>query len=80
MPVLMLSSHGLSVFHKYKNWYFYFEAGIPSGQCHPEAQYYKSNFRKKKEELCSKLFKMYNDKVFDNKVRDRWTVWGHIYM
>jgi len=23
---------------------------------------------------------MYNDKVFDNKVRDRWTVWGHIYM
>jgi hypothetical protein len=70
-PILISSSHSLNNFHKYNNYCFYFEAGTPNGRCHPEAQYYKINFRKKKEELCSKLFKMYNDKIFDNKVRDR---------
>ncbi|PNF36124.1 hypothetical protein B7P43_G10960 [Cryptotermes secundus] len=43
-------------------------AGISKGRCHPEAEYYKSNFRMKKKELCNKLFKMYNDKIFDNKL------------
>jgi hypothetical protein len=42
-------------------------ADTPTGRCHPEAQYYKTNFKKTKEELCRKLFSLYNDKVFDNK-------------
>ncbi|XP_069687209.1 uncharacterized protein [Periplaneta americana] len=39
-----------------------------NGQCHPEALYYKNNFKKKKEELCSTLFKLYNNEVFHNKL------------
>lgn len=57
---------------KYNDCCLYFEAGTPSGRCHPEAQYYKDKFGKKKEELCRKLFTMYNDKIFDNKVRNRY--------
>jgi hypothetical protein len=34
----------------------------------------------KKEELCSKLFKMYNDKVFDNKVSVRNGFWAVIHL
>jgi hypothetical protein len=60
----------LEYFLPLKQLLFYFEANTPNGRCHPEARYYKTNFKKKKEELCKKLFSLYNDKVFDNKVRN----------
>lgn len=36
--------------------------------CHPEALMYRENFKLKKQELTDKLYKLYNDKVFDNKL------------
>ena len=36
--------------------------------CHPEALLYRENFKLKKDELVEKLYKLYNDKVFDNKL------------
>lgn len=40
----------------------------PTGRCHPEAQYFKINFKAKKEELVSKLFKLYNCEIFAGKL------------
>ncbi|GLG96164.1 Uncharacterized protein GBIM_02991 [Gryllus bimaculatus] len=34
----------------------------------PEALLYKKDFKKKKDELCSRLFKLFNAEVFENKV------------
>lgn len=39
--------------------------GLP---CHPEAERYKKNYKKLKEELAFKLFDLYNRQVFENKV------------
>ncbi|CAO1382378.1 unnamed protein product [Diamesa serratosioi] len=36
--------------------------------CHPEALLYRENFKLKKLELTEKLYKLYNDKVFDNRL------------
>lgn len=35
---------------------------------HPEAELYKKKFKKMKEELATKLFRLFNEEVFDNKV------------
>lgn len=40
----------------------------PSGRCHPEAQYFKLNFKTKKDELAKKLYKLYNSEVFEDKL------------
>lgn len=36
--------------------------------CHPEALMYRENFKLKKQDLTEKLYKLYNDKVFDNRL------------
>lgn len=36
--------------------------------CHPEAERYKKNYKKLKEELAFKLFDLYNKEVFENKL------------
>lgn len=36
--------------------------------CNPEAEKYKSKFKKNKDELVSVLFKLFNEEVFENKV------------
>lgn len=36
--------------------------------CHPEALMYREHFKLKKQELTEKLFKLYNEKVFDNRL------------
>lgn len=36
--------------------------------CHPEALLYRENFKLKKQELADKLYKLYNDKVFDSRL------------
>lgn len=36
--------------------------------CDPEADKYKKRFKKNKDELVAILFKLFNEKVFDNKV------------
>lgn len=42
----------------------------PTSRCHPEAKYFKINFKTKKEELVRKLYKLYNSEVFENKLAD----------
>ncbi|XP_063228256.1 uncharacterized protein LOC134534116 [Bacillus rossius redtenbacheri] len=43
-------------------------APTPDGKCDAEARYFKKNFSKLKEELGIKLFQLFNEKVFDNKL------------
>ncbi|PSN54650.1 hypothetical protein C0J52_01073 [Blattella germanica] len=38
------------------------------GPVHPEGEFYRKNFKRKKEELTSKLFKLYNSQVFNDKL------------
>ena len=40
----------------------------PSSKCHPAAQYYKVNFKSKKDELIKKLFSLYNTEVFEGRL------------
>lgn len=37
-------------------------------QAHPNAKKYRLDYKSNKEELCKKLYKLYNEKVFDNKL------------
>ena len=36
--------------------------------CHPEAVFFRENFKTKKEDLTAKLYELYNEKVFENKL------------
>jgi len=36
--------------------------------CDPAAEKYKTKFKKNKDDLVAILFKLFNEKVFDNKV------------
>lgn len=38
--------------------------------CHPEALAYRKTYKSKKSELTERLFKMYNEKVFNNQIID----------
>ncbi|KAK6638575.1 hypothetical protein RUM43_006842 [Polyplax serrata] len=40
----------------------------PTSRCHPDAKFYKVNFKSKKEELIGKLYKLYNSEVFNGKL------------
>lgn len=35
---------------------------------HPDAKKYRLDYKNRKEELCKELYKMYNKKVFDDKL------------
>lgn len=35
---------------------------------HPNAKKYRLDYKNNKEELCKKLYEVYNEKVFDNKL------------
>ncbi|XP_020289260.1 uncharacterized protein LOC109857403 [Pseudomyrmex gracilis] len=41
---------------------------VPIHNAHPDAKIYRLNYINSKEELCKKLYKLYNEKVFDNKL------------
>lgn len=41
---------------------------VPINQAHQDAKKYRLNYKNYKEELCKKLYKLYNEKVFDNKL------------
>lgn len=36
--------------------------------CHPDAKKYRENFKAHKEELTTILYKLFNEKVFENKL------------
>lgn len=44
--------------------------------CHPDAYSFRKNYKTKKEELTDILFKLYNEKVFDNQLADVPTKWN----
>lgn len=41
---------------------------VGKSHCHPDALYYRDNFRQKKEELATKLYGIYNEKCFNNAI------------
>ncbi|KAF5277771.1 hypothetical protein FQR65_LT03751 [Abscondita terminalis] len=41
---------------------------VKLSQCDPSARIFRGNFKGYKDELLKRLFKLYNDKVFDNKL------------
>lgn len=44
---------------------------------HPNAKKYRLDYKNYKEELCKKLYEVYNEKVFDNKLpRDMSIEWN----
>ncbi|XP_077264971.1 uncharacterized protein LOC143898972 isoform X3 [Temnothorax americanus] len=50
---------------------------VPMSQAHPNAKKYRLDYKNNKEELCKKLYELYNEKVFDNKLpRDTPIEWN----
>lgn len=41
---------------------------IPMNNIHPNAKKYRLDYKNNKEELCKELYKLYNEKVFDNQL------------
>ncbi|KYN34813.1 Acidic repeat-containing protein [Trachymyrmex septentrionalis] len=41
---------------------------IPMYEAHTDAKKYRLDYKNNKEELCKKLYQLYNEKVFDNKL------------
>ncbi|KMQ93974.1 acidic repeat-containing protein [Lasius niger] len=41
---------------------------IPISNTHPDAKKYRLDYKNNKEELCKELYKLYNEKVFDNQL------------
>ncbi|XP_071559407.1 uncharacterized protein [Temnothorax nylanderi] len=50
---------------------------VPMSQAHPNAKKYRLDYKNNKEELCKKLYELYNEKVFNNKLpRDTPIEWN----
>jgi len=41
---------------------------VSMNHVHPNAKKYRLDYKNNKEELCKKLYNLYNEKVFDNKL------------
>ncbi|XP_012543429.1 uncharacterized protein LOC105840891 [Monomorium pharaonis] len=41
---------------------------VPMYHAHPNAKKYRLDYKNNKEELCKKLYELYNEKIFDNKL------------
>lgn len=48
--------------------------------CNPEALHFRQNFKSKKYELTDRLFKLYNDKVFDGKLSEVPVKWNKKFL
>lgn len=48
---------------------------VPIDYCDPNALHYRRNFKRKREDLLNRLFKLYNIKVFDEKLRNVYVSW-----
>ncbi|XP_029666839.1 uncharacterized protein LOC115237741 [Formica exsecta] len=52
----------------YKSFLTSLSSTIPINNIHPDAKKYILNYKNNKEELCKELYKLYNEKVFDNQL------------
>jgi len=52
------------------------DVSMNQGLCDPEAIHFRNNFKTKKVELTARLFKLYNEKVFDGLLLDVPVTWS----
>lgn len=50
------------------NFSFLFIVTVSKVFCHPDALYYRDNYRTKKEDLANILYELYNKNLFGNKL------------
>lgn len=55
-------------------------ASVPLAIAHPDAKKYRNQFKTTKEELCKYLYKLYNDKIFDNKFPEEMSIEWNVRM
>lgn len=72
-PVVKQSSQvptyqSMDKFKTYKSFLASLTNTVPISSAHPDAKKYKLDYRNNKEELCTILYKLYNEKVFNNKL------------
>ncbi|KOX70894.1 Acidic repeat-containing protein [Melipona quadrifasciata] len=53
---------------------------IPLTDVHPDAKKYRLHYKNNKENLCNYLYKLYNEKVFDNKLPEDMSIEWNIRM
>ncbi|KYN10507.1 Acidic repeat-containing protein [Trachymyrmex cornetzi] len=53
---------------RYKTFLASLSNTIPMFEAHPNTKKYRLDYKNNKEELCKKLYQLYNEKVFDNKL------------
>ncbi|XP_050450103.1 germ cell nuclear acidic protein-like isoform X2 [Cataglyphis hispanica] len=53
---------------EYKSFLTSLSSTIPISKTHPDAKKYRLDYKNNKEELCKELYKLYNEKVFDNQL------------
>ncbi|XP_012214515.1 germ cell nuclear acidic protein isoform X2 [Linepithema humile] len=66
-----------SKFVEYQSFLKSLSNAVPMSSTHPNAKKYRLHYKHNKEELCKELYKLYNEKVFDNKLpRDMPIEWN----
>ncbi|XP_044002922.1 dentin sialophosphoprotein-like isoform X2 [Aphidius gifuensis] len=55
-------------------------SSVPMDISHQDAKKYKINFKNTKEELCKVLYKLYNEKIFDNRLPSDMSIEWNIRM
>lgn len=53
---------------------------IPLTNIHPDAKKYRLDYKNNKENLCKYLYKLYNDKVFDNELPEDMSIEWNVRM
>ncbi|KAK9296050.1 hypothetical protein QLX08_009820 [Tetragonisca angustula] len=53
---------------------------VPLTDVHPDAKKYRLHYKNNKENLCNYLYKLYNEKVFDNKLPEDMSIEWNIRM
>ncbi|EFN62275.1 Acidic repeat-containing protein [Camponotus floridanus] len=64
----------------YKSFLTSLSSTIPISNTHPDAQKYRLDYKNNKDELCKKLYKLYNEKVFDNQLPQDMSIEWNIRM
>ncbi|XP_057318449.1 uncharacterized protein LOC130663319 isoform X2 [Microplitis mediator] len=55
-------------------------ADVPMDKVHPEAKKYRLNYKLTKDDLCHRLYKLYNDKIFECKLPSDMTIEWNVRM
>ncbi|CAK9819469.1 Germ cell nuclear acidic protein [Anthophora plagiata] len=81
--IYKLNTQNKSDYRKPEKYYSFLASlseSVPINSAHPDAKKYRLNFKNNKDDLCSRLYKLYNEEVFDKKLPEDLSIEWNVRM